>query len=235
MPRARHNLKCLAVSVMDKARRRELAQDVLSGYVSGPDATTQAMTQALMRVEASRSIVLVEGISDQIALKTLAIRRGRELDADRVLIVPIGGAQAIGHHLSQFGPKGADVKLAGLCDAAEEGIFRRSLKKAGLGSPQTHADMERLGFFVCIDDLESELIRAVSPERVEALFNSQGDLGSFRTLQKQPAWRVQRVEAQMRRFLGSGARRKLRYARLLVDSVDLDRVPHPLDAVLTYI
>jgi hypothetical protein len=93
--------------------------------------------------------------------------------------------------------------------------------------------MERLGFFVCVDDLESELIRAVGPARVEALFDSQGDLGSFRTLQKQPAWRTQRVEDQMRRFLGSGARRKLRYARLLVGSVDLDRVPHPLDAVLT--
>lgn len=36
----------------------------------------------------------------------------------------------------------------------------------------------------------------------------------------------------MRRFLGSGARRKLRYARLLVESVDLDRVPDPLEAVL---
>ena len=67
--------------------------------------------------------------------------------------------------------------------------------------------MERLGFFVCIDDLESELIRAVGPATVEALFESQGDLGSFRTLQKQSAWRAQRVEAQMRRFLGSGARR----------------------------
>jgi hypothetical protein len=32
--------------------------------------------------------------------------------------------------------------------------------------------------------------------------------------------------------MGSGAHRNLRYARLLVKSVDLDRVPHPLDAVL---
>lgn len=235
MPRATHRSKCFTVSVMDKARRRELAQDLLSGYVSGPDATIQATAQALARVGDSRAIVLVEGISDQIALETLAVRRSRELDAEGVLILPIGGAHAIVHHLFKLGPKEAGVKLAGLCDAAEEGIFRRSLKKAGLGSPQTRADMARLGFFICVDDLESELIRAVSPESVEALFDAQGDLGSFRTLQKQPAWRAQHVEAQMRRFLGSGARRKLRYARLLVDSVELDRVPHPLDAVLTYI
>jgi hypothetical protein len=38
----------------------------------------------------------------------------------------------------------------------------------------------------------------------------------------------------MRRFLGSGARRKLRYARLLVEAaVDRDTVPRPLDALVT--
>ena len=92
--------------------------------------------------------------------------------------------------------------------------------------------MERLGFYVCVQDLEDELIRAVGVARVEVLFESQGDLGPFRTLQMQPGWRGQDVEAQMRRFLGSGARRKLRYARLLVGSMDLDRAPRPLDALL---
>ena len=33
---------------------------------------------------------------------------------------------------------------------------------------------------------------------------------------------------------GSGAKRKLRYARLLTGSVDLERLPHPLEAVLTW-
>jgi Overcoming lysogenization defect protein-like, TOPRIM domain len=220
---------------MDKAKRRELARDALSGYASGPAATTQATTQALAKVGDSRAVVLVEGISDQIALDALAVRRRRDLDAEGVLILPIGGAQAIAHYLLRLGPKGMDVRLVGLCDAAEENIFRRGLAKAGLGTPQTRADMERLGFFVCVNDLESELIRAVGPARVEALFESQGDLGSFRALQMQSAWRTRPVEDQMRRFLGSGARRKLRYARLLVGLVDLDRVPRPLDAVLTYV
>jgi hypothetical protein len=220
---------------MNNVRRHELARDVLSGYVNGPAAATQATARALARIGDSHTIVVVEGVSDQIALETLAVRRGRDLDAERVVILPIGGAQAIVRHLPPLGPKGADVRLAGLCDAAEEEIFRRGLAKAYLGSPQTRADMERLGFFVCVEDLESELIRAVGPARVEALFDSQGDLSSFRTLQKQSAWRAQSVEAQMRRFLGSGARRKLRYARLLVESVDLDRIPHPLDAVLAHV
>ena len=33
---------------------------------------------------------------------------------------------------------------------------------------------------------------------------------------------------QLRRFIASGARRKIRYARFLVDALDLDRVPRPL-------
>jgi OLD-like protein len=217
--------------LMNKARRRELARVVLSGYVSGPAAATEATARALEKVGDARAIVLVEGISDQIALETLAARRGRDLDAEGVAILPMGGAHAITRYLKRFGPSGANVRLAGLCDAGDERTFQRGLAEV-LGSPETRADMERLGFYVCAQDLEDELIRAVGAVRVEALFDSQGDLDSFRTMQMQPGWRGRSVEAQMRRFLASGARRKLRYARLLVGSVDLDRVPHPLDAVL---
>jgi len=92
-------------------------------------------------------------------------------------------------------------------------------------------EMERLGFFVCAEDLEDELI-ASGRVAIEALLDSQGDLFSFQTLRKQPAWQQERFEAQMRRWLGAGARRKLRYARLLVLSLHLDRMPRPLKAVL---
>jgi predicted ATP-dependent endonuclease of OLD family len=40
-----------------------------------------------------RAVVLVEGVSDQRALDTRAARRGRDLSAEGVSIVPIGGAQ----------------------------------------------------------------------------------------------------------------------------------------------
>jgi hypothetical protein len=121
--------------------------------------------------------------------------------------VSIGGAQAIGRFLDRYGPRGLDVRLAGLCDAAEAGEFRRALERAGLGS-----DLEQLGFYVCHADLEDELIRALGTEAVEQVLESQGDLGSFRTLQKQPAWRGRPPDDQLRRFMGSGARRKIRYA-----------------------
>lgn len=217
---------------MDITRRRELARQVLEGYVNGPAAATEATVRALAKVQDARAAVLVEGISDQIALETLAARHGLDLTGEGLVILPIGGASGVTRYLTQLGPGGADLQLAGLCDVGEEDIFRRGLIRARIGSPTSRADMERLGFYVCVEDLEDELIRASGTASVEEIFDSQGDLGSFRSLQRQPEWRGRVVDDQMRRFLGSGASRKLRYARLLVESIDLDRVPRPLDAVL---
>ena len=218
---------------MDITQRRELAIRLLDGYVHGPAAATQATARALAKVAAAEAVVLVEGVSDQIAVETLAARRDRDLDAERVAVLPTGGAHAFGRYLSRFGPAGVGLRLTGLCDAGEEDVVRRRLASAGIGSPETRADMEQLGFCVCVEDLEDELIRAIGAARAEALIDSQGDLGSFRSLQRQPEWRAQPVVAQLRRFLGSGARRKLRYARLLAGATDMNRLPHPLEAVLT--
>jgi hypothetical protein len=183
----------------------------------------------------ARAVVLVEGTSDQVALETLAERRGRNLGAEQVAIVPIGGAQAIGGFLERFGPQGLDVRLAGLCDAGEERDFRRGLERAGLGSDLTRAEMEALGFYVCDADLEDELIRALGAESVEQIADAHGDLGAFRTLQKQPAWRGRPREEQLRRWMGSGGRRKIRYARLLVEALDLTEVPRPLNLLLAHV
>ena len=82
------------------------------------------------------------------------------------------------------------------------------------------------------DRLEDELIRALGATGVEAAIRAQGDLPSFHTFQKQPAWRGRPVEAQLRRYLASADRRSLRYARVLVEALDLERMPEPLEAVL---
>jgi hypothetical protein len=177
----------------------------------------------------THAVVLVEGISDQRALEALAERRGRDLEAEGVSIVPMGGAQAIGRFLELLGPQGLNVRLAGLCDAAEEDDFRRGLERAGFGSDLTRADMEDLGFYVCVEDLEDELVRSAGAAAVEKVIAAEGELGSFRTFQKQPAKRELPYEEQVWRFMWN---RKSRYATLLVRSMDLDRIPRPLDGVL---
>ena len=134
----------------------------------------------------ARAVVLVEGISDRVALETLAERRGRDLAGEGVVVVPIGGAQAIGRYLNLYGPRGLGLAVAGLCDAGEEREYRRGLERAGLGSQLTRSDLEALGFYVCEADLEEELIRALGADVVERVVEANGDLRSFRTLQKQP-------------------------------------------------
>ena len=183
-------------------------------------------------LRSTRSVVLVEGTSDQVAVEALARRLGRDLAAEGVVVVAIGGAQAIRNALDLFGPRGVGAKVAGLCDAAEERHFARALERVGLGVGLTRETMEPLGFFVCDPDLEGELVRAVGLEAVERLIEAQGELGSFRTYQKQPAHRDRRPEDQLWGFMFN---RKIRYASLLVDALDLGCVPRPLEGVLAYV
>jgi hypothetical protein len=219
--------------VNDKRRFHPPARQPADG--GGGTPLVGAAAHALATGADLRAGVLVEGLSDQVALEALAERHGRSLSAEDISILPMGGATNIRSFLDLFGPQGLDVRLAGLCDAGEEGDFRRGLERAGLGSNLSRADMEALGFYVCVADLEDELIRALGAASVEEILDAQGELGSFRTFQKQPAWQGRATKEQLRRFMGSGAGRKIRYARLLVDALHLTRVPRPLEHVLAHV
>jgi hypothetical protein len=193
------------------------------------------IAEAVAKSTTARAVVLVEGSSDHAALGALATRHGRDLEAEGISILPIGGATNIGHFLALLGPRGLGVQLAGLCDVGEEGDFRHGLERNGIGSNLTREDMEALGFFVCVLDLEDELIRSLGAASVEQVVEDQGDLGSFRIFQMQPAQRDRTVEAQLRRFMGTRSGRKINYARLLVEALELTEVPRPLDRVLAYV
>ena len=105
-------------------------------------------------------VVLVEGASDRRAVETLARRRGRDLQAEGVAIVPMGG----------------------------------------------YGNLPRL-------------------------LAEQGELRAFRTYQKQPAHRARPLEEQLHGFMWN---RKQKYAVLLVEALDLEHVPRPLDRVLAH-
>ena len=81
-----------------------------------------------------RTVVLVEGVSDQLALDALAKRGGRDLHAEDIFIVPMGGTMNIGSFLQRFGPSGLDIRVVGLCDAGEEsGVGLTRLEEFGAG------------------------------------------------------------------------------------------------------
>ena len=169
-----------------------------------------------------KSCVLVEGTSDRRAVETLARRRGRDLDAEGVAVVPMGGYG----NLPRLLAKHHDVRLAGLYDIGEEQHFLRAL---GCGD---RGELERIGFYACTLDLEDELTRAVGPDGMQRVLSEQGELRAFRTYQKQPAHRDRPLEEQLHGFMWN---RKQRYAVLLVEALDLERVPRPLDRVLAHV
>ena len=182
------------------------------------------------------AVVLVEGVSDKAALEALALRLGRALDAEGITVVPIGGASGFDRYLQDLArdPEFRGT-VAGLCDEGEADDVRRGLERAGFGTDLSRAEMEALGFYVCVADLEDELIRALGPTAVERIVDREGELRSFRTFQRQPEWRQRPVADQLRRFIGVKSGRKARYGSLLVEALDLDRIPRPLLGVFSHV
>jgi hypothetical protein len=167
-------------------------------------------------------VVLVEGTSDRGAVETLARRRGRDLQGEGIAVVPMGGYGSLPRLLEQH----RHLRCAGLYDVGEERHFLRALGCADRG------ELERVGFYACTRDLEDELTRAVGPAGMERVLAEQGELRAFRTYQKQPAHRDRTLEEQLYGFMWN---RKQRYAVLLVEALDLERVPRPLDRVLAHV
>ncbi|MFD8518953.1 TOPRIM nucleotidyl transferase/hydrolase domain-containing protein [Streptomyces capillispiralis] len=171
-----------------------------------------------------RTAVLLEGLSDAAAVSALAAVRGRNLAAEGVCVLPMGGAMNVGRFARLLGPSGLGLRLTGLCDERERPYYRRALERAG-AAPQA--------FFVCAADLEDELVRALGVTRVTELVRAQGDSRPLRTFLRQPAQQGRPARQQLRRFLGTKKGRKIHYGRVLVEALDPARVPAPLDDLLT--
>ncbi len=163
--------------------------------------------------------VLVEGDSDRLAVEALARRNGRDLAAEGVAVVAIGGATNARHAVRRFGPAGQDVRLAALCDVAEVSHF-------------TRAHDAWIGLFVCDADLEDELIRAIGEDTMVSFVAAQGEATAFETFQRQPFQRERPLAAQLRRFIGTKSGRKIRYGAALVEAIPLAAIPAPLQELL---
>lgn len=201
-------------AMTDRARR-----STPDGYVSGPAAATEATAVALPRAEQAHTVVLVEGVSDQIAVE--ALLAAHDIAVDHVAVLPTGGAHGMGRYAAALA---TGRRLVALCDAREAPIVRRRLDP--LGVP----------LVVCDRDLEDELIRSVGTDLVIATIEANGDARAFRTMQRQASWVDRPVHEQLRRFLGAGATRKSRYATLLAElAIAHDVVPPPLTDLLGHL
>jgi hypothetical protein len=195
-------------------------RDAVTAWATGGSGDSAHELAASLPV---RTAVLLEGPSDVAAVDALAERRGRNLAAEGVCVLSIGGAMSVGHYARLLGAPGLGLRLTGLCDEAERAYYARGFEQAG--APQ-HS------FFVCAADLEDELIRELGVPRVEELVGAEGDSRALKTFLRQPAQQGRAPHQQFRRFLGTKKGRKIRYGRVLTEALDLARVPAPLDGLL---
>ncbi|MFD7665079.1 TOPRIM nucleotidyl transferase/hydrolase domain-containing protein [Streptomyces sp. NPDC059788] len=196
-------------------------RNAVSGWAAGGPGGPAGDLAVRLEV---RTAVLLEGPSDLAAVEALAVRRGRDLAAEGVCALSMGGAMSVGRYAGLLGPPGLGLRLTGLCDEGEQRFYDRGLERAGA---------PRRGVFVCVKDLEEELVRALGPARVEEIVRAEGDLRALQTFLRQPAQHGRPRQQQLRRFLGTKKGRKIRYGRLLVEALEPEQVPAPLDALLT--
>ncbi|MGY1742800.1 MULTISPECIES: TOPRIM nucleotidyl transferase/hydrolase domain-containing protein [unclassified Blastococcus] len=173
-----------------------------------------------------RAVVLVEGVSDREAVLAAARGRGRDLAAEGVEVVAMGGAAGVRRCLVAVRDATPGIAVRGLYDVAEEGFFRRALGVPG------RAELAAAGFFACVADLEDELIRAVGVPGVEAVVAEHSEQRALATLRRQPAQRDRPPAVLLHRFLGTTSGRKARYARALVERLDPPALPPPLRRLL---
>ncbi|MEU5365184.1 TOPRIM nucleotidyl transferase/hydrolase domain-containing protein [Streptomyces sp. NPDC005925] len=196
-------------------------RDAVNAWAAGGSGATAQELAARLSV---RAAVLLEGLSDVAAVDALAARHGRDLAAEGVCVLSIGGAMSVGRYARLLGAPGLGLRLTGLCDLAEGPYYARGFERAGA---------ERHGFFVCAADLEDELIRALGVARVAELVREEGEVRALQTFLHQPAQQGRSPQQQFRRFLGTKSGRKIHYGRVLVEALEPGRVPAPLDGLLS--
>lgn len=196
--------------------------DAIGAWAAGD---TGACARELAERLGVRGAVLLEGLSDVAAVDALAEWRGRDLAAEGVCVVDMGGAMNVGRYARLLGPDGLGLRLTGLCDERERRYYDRALG----------ADGDDAAVFVCVADLEDEFLRALGTARVEEIVREAGELHPWETFARQPAQRGRSTHSRLRRFLGTKAGRKIRYGRLLTEAAcEAGRVPEPLEALYAH-
>ncbi|WP_431844097.1 hypothetical protein [Calidifontibacter indicus] len=170
--------------------------------------------------------VLLEGASDIAAVRALA-----DDDLDGVRLVDLQGVTNVRRVLRDLRQRDPDATVLGMCDAGEVRFVERAVREAGRPVRDV-SDLPAYGFFVCVADLEDELIRALGVDRVLLVVQQLGLAGKFATLQQQPDWQGRPVEEQLHRFCGVASGRKELLARELASALGLDDAPEPLRALL---
>jgi hypothetical protein len=231
-------------SVLDRADprtivrlQRELAGGVTPVRAAGlsrTDARRLARYATPQTTEAffAETVILVEGISDLLAIRMLARRSGRDLDGAGATLLSLDGGGGFVHYLALFGPNGLDLRLLGLVDADHEQTWSQALTKAGVPVAARGA-LNAAGVQVCDPDLEGELVVAIGTHRIAELLADEAQTVRYQTWVAQKGLLQDPLERQQAAWIGRSSASKVFWAPVLAENTPLDNIPAPLCALLT--
>jgi AAA domain, putative AbiEii toxin, Type IV TA system len=179
----------------------------------------------------ARHVVLVEGITDYQAVRLIATKLGRNLDAEGVAVLPLDGGGTLKVYLELLGPDGLDLDLAGLCDADYEQDWRSKLAGAGL-TVTTRQEMEAAGFFVADRDLEDELVAALGTTNTQVVISNDGAAGDFQQFANSAGQQGEPLAEQLRAFV---QKKKTRWTPQLAAAIAPASIPPSIAALLAHV
>lgn len=112
-------------------------------------------------------LILVEGISDRILVRTVARHLKIDLDRLGISVVAVHGAGGFKAAIELFGPSGFGIPTFGLVDENEASIPADALN---IGV----ADLASNGFVTCVADLEEEYVAAIGVSGVVQMLTGSG-------------------------------------------------------------
>jgi energy-coupling factor transporter ATP-binding protein EcfA2 len=205
---------------------------------SGPAGTTAHKASHVSDVEERRlaryatadlteaffasTAVLVEGVSDRLALRIAAETLGVDLDARGVSIVELNGAGLFATMLELLGMSGLGIRVIGLCDADHEQQWAGAVLGPGVynGDRSVLAQHE---VYVFDPDIEGALVDALGEQRVEALIAADGEAQGLAAFRQQPSQQQYSPREQLVRFVKKG---KARWPPMLMGDMADTEVPH---------
>ena len=176
----------------------------------------------------ARTVLLVEGPSDYLAVREAARILGVDLDGKAVSIVSLQGAGLLETYLRLLGPSGLDLELAGLCDLDAESDWRNKLAAAGC-AVHDRTTMNVQGFFICDRDLEAELVAAHGDQAVLTIINGDGEGSRYAAFANQPLNRGLSTTEQLEKFARGN---KTRWSPRLMGALTARTIPQPIKDLL---
>ena len=175
-------------------------------------------------------VVLLEGRSDVAAVRAAAATAG--VDLTGVRLVDMGGITNVRAHISVLARQQPRAeRVLGMCDAAETRFVVAALDAAGHWLRDA-SDLPAAGFFICVADLEDELLRALGPARALEVLEALGLRDKLDAMAQQPAWRERPLPEQLHRFAGVASGRKELLAAELTGALTAEELPEPLRLLL---